>query len=389
MLESVTIKISKINSFPGRIRLKVENLKNKIWYASAIETALKELGSIELAEANIRTGNLLILYNRINIEEDILLEQIKSTKIFITKDFQAAKEHLEPEPYEDIFEEEKSLSRRISVLSAAAASVLLFSAAPANAAAALLLGFPGVIYITAYLSQKYTLKKAKRMDISIKNTRVIRKIQKVRSILLHPEVIIEEKNREQLNSKSYLEIENLIANDEIEDPVQPYTRKLVKNIRKIGIHDISVLSGGNKTGVLIYAVKTLGLQDKRKHCPPEMIIQKNGSVSAEWIPDNIILCSSDNKTEKTQNIDIRCYDLNKIPWLINICHRSNEFLCRSQIAAASINVFGIMLVFTGYLYLGTSLLLYLINMFGNIWYLRYKILQSNKEMHHGEQFINT
>ncbi len=391
MLNFKKMKISKIFSIPGRIRLKVEELKCDLNYASGIEIALIQVSSVNGVTVNVRTGNILVKYDQLSIEEAKLIKQIEETGILVNKDHEMKKKDIQRGACPDIFREEKLLSKRLTIMSAVAASVLFITSSSANPITAFLLGFPGIIYITSYLSLKYTLLFAEHNEVLVRNIRVIREIQKVKGIIFHCDIIIDEKAAKKLNnSKSYMEIENMVANDVMEDPVHPDVRSLVKDLRKIGIHKLSVLCGSNKTGLFIYAVKTLGLNYKEKHQYPEIIIIKDQFTDSMRRRNRIILSFSGDETADIKNIHIKCYELNKIPWLINTCLRSSEFLTRSQAAAVSINIFGTMLIFMGYLNLGTSIIFYFLNLLGNIYYLKHKILRLNKELHHGEQrqFIN-
>lgn len=380
-----SLKINRIFSIPGRIRLKVENLRHDSNYAYAIETSLMKLSNINSVKANAATGNLLIMYNCFVVEEAALLNQITGIRITIHNFAAGRKDALQRKSASEMFREEKSLSKRFPLLSIAAASALLLSSSMTGAAAALVLGFPGIIYITSYLSFKYTLLLAERNEIYINKAGVIRNIQNLRGIFFHRNVIIDAGNTEHLFAESYLGIETMVANGGIEDPVHQNVRNLIKELRKTGINNLSVLNERNKTGLFVYAVKTLGLDDSGKHRYPEIRIKKDPFINTKSIYNGLALYVSENKNTESYNIYMKGYELYKIPWFIRICRRSGELLTISQVAAVSINTFGMMLIFTGYLNLGTSILLYLINMFGNITYLRHHILNSDKEIHHGEQ----
>jgi len=450
----INMKVKKIFSIPGRIRLQIEGLKLNITYAKGIEIALMQIPNVKSVCTNTKTGNTLIIYDNNLIEEYTLLRFIYDNcidtstilaenpsiqlKEFVHENgyrYDYFNNHLSSHEltktpdglfdgsfnglfiglfndlFNDLFREEISLSKRLFVISVIAASLLLVKTFRLSAISALVFGFPVTIFLITYLSLKYTLIVAKSKMVCINNTRVIRKIQKLNHISLHPGIVFKNNTTENF---SYIEIENQIANGELEDPIHLGVRNLVRDLRTIGINHISIIPIQGLAGLLHYGNKSLGLNASEKDeffeinkeawemliideysIHNHMMQRKGNSIHLNMTEDQvqnnrITLCVSENSIENYNNIHINCNELSKIPWLIELCMRSNEYATRSQATAASVNIFGIMLAFIRLSYLSTSLLLYILNTLFNILYLRHNIFNYNKEKSYGEQrkFVN-
>ncbi len=397
------IKFKKIFSIPGRIRLKAEELKANPEYALTIDKALLQYTFIISAAANSKTGNVLIEYDTSLINEYELLSLIQSMGISRQMMHIAGRNKQNDQklrkPFTETYQEESSLTNRLSFLSVTAACVLIFASPPVSIIGALILGFPGMIYLTSYLSMRYARSEAYRHQIRIISHKTIRKLQKLRRIFMDSNIIYKDHS---LDDYSYMELETGIATGELSDPIHPEVRNMVKELRKNGMNDISILDDNVNTGLLLYGNKSLGLSDAGNPArsglpgyPFEMYIMaedffhRDNSLPGKAPEEKIYVCIIENRTDwnskKAGPVSIYCNEAGKIPWLLGFCRNSHEYLTRSQLIAVSINILGIMLAVTGHLHFTAALLLYIINMLSNALYLRHNILICSKESTHGEQ----
>lgn len=385
------IKFNKLFSIPGRIRLGVEGLKYNLNLAFNIENTLIKLPKIYSVKTNIKTGTILLTYDYYSIKESELFNCFNniyiSTENSISIIFNKSKNSLR-----DLYTIEKSLSKRLSIFSIVSASILLFSSAPMYSIAAIILGFPGIIYFLSYLSMKYSILASSLENISISNINIVRKLQNIQSISMHPSIIFDDNKIKNINSTDCTEIESLISRGIIEDPITKEIRTLIKDLRTLGINNLSIFTDKEKIGILLYANKTLGFSDIKENMLPEMILVNEKNIDTiEPMDSRLILCIHGCKISNLNNIDIVCHEFHQISCLIKNCMQNNQYLNRSQVAAVSINIIGIMLTILRYLNLTSSMIFYLINMFGNMIYLNYKTLHSIKEIANGKQrqFITT
>ena len=373
------MKIEKLSSIPGRIRLSIEGLKGNSNLAMHIENIIEKLSNMQSISINIKTGNILLTYKPYYIDEDTILNFICKFNIK-ANDLTSITYERTKFSSEKLFKEEKSLSRRLLALSIAIASVLIFSSSPIYAISSLILGFPGIIYITSHLSLKYTLIEASFNNVYVKDTNAIRFVKNIKSIFIHSNLVFNNDKLEKLGSINHFRIESLISTGAVEDPINMDVRKLIRDLRNMGINNINIISEDEKKGILLYANKSLGLYNIQKNEYPEMIITNENDIKAiKAIDKKIILSLSSCKSFDEESIHIDRHELYKIPWLIKTCINNQEYLTRSHVTAVSINVFGIMLAFMRYISLSESIILYFVNTLGNVLYLKHKILHHNKE----------
>jgi hypothetical protein len=80
MLDFDGIKV--VSFFPGRVRLKVDKLKDDARFAKRVETTLSGLASIKLVETDPEAGKVLIKYDRKSLQDtknvDELIKSLKS-----------------------------------------------------------------------------------------------------------------------------------------------------------------------------------------------------------------------------------------------------------------------------------------------------------------------
>lgn len=373
------MKIEKLSSIPGRMRLSIEGLKENSNLAMHIENVMKKLSNMQSISINIKTGNMLLIYKPYYIDEDMILNCIYKLNINESKLTSIRYERTKFSS-EKLFKDEKSLSRRLLALSTAIASVLIFSSVPIYAISSLILGFPGIIYITSHFSLKYTLIEASFNNVYVKDTNTIRIVKNIKNIFIHSNLVFNNDKLEKLGSINHFRIESLISTGAVEDPINIDVRKLIKDLRDIGINNINIIPADEKKDLLLYANKSLGLYNIQKNEYPEMILTNENDInSLKTLDKKIILSLSSYKSFNEESIHIDRHELYKIPWLIKTCMNNQEYLIRSHATAVSINVFGIMLAFMKYISLSESIILYFVNTLGNVLYLKHKTLHHNKE----------
>ena len=373
------MKIETLSSIPGRIRLGIECLKGNSNLALYIENIIEKLSNIQLISINIKTGNILLTYKPYEIDEDKILNFICKFNIK-ANDLTSITYGRTKLSSEKLFKEETYLSRRLLALSTAIASVLFFSSSPIYAIASLILGFPGIIHITSHLSLKYTLIEASFNNVYVKDTNTVSLVKNIKGIFIHSNLVFNNDKLEKLGSINHFRIESLISTGAVDDPINIDVRKLIRDLRDIGINNINIIPADEKKDLLLYANKSLGLYNIQKNEYPEMIITNENDIKPlKTLDKKIILSLSSYKSFNEESIHIDRHELYKIPWLIKTCMNNQEYLTRSHATAVSINVFGIMLAFMKYISLSESIILYFVNTLGNVLYLKHKTLHHNKE----------
>lgn len=374
------MNIKKLFSIPGRMRLYIEGLKRNSNTAINVENLLKKISSIDSIKINLTTGTILLTYNSYYINEDMICKIISSSSIEANNlsNTNCNKDKINIYSKE-LFPDTKSLSKRLLALSISAASILFFTASPMYAIGSLVLGFPELLYLNSYFLYKYMLINADLKNIYIKDINSVISLKDIKDILIHQNIIFNNDNLENLKSMNYFRIESLIHTNKISDPIQLEARNLIKDLRYMGINNITIISENENNGLISYANKSLGLYDTQKAQGCKlMIINVNDLNKITNINDSIILSIAPYKKYYKNDINIACHELYQISWLINQCRINQEHLVRAQAVAVSINVFGIFLVLSKYITLSGSFLLYLLNTLGNLFYIKQKTLHNEK-----------
>ncbi|GEM_PF-6797669 len=367
-------------SVPGRIRLQAEGLKLNNNLADFLEGYLYHLEEIISVKASMKTGNIVITYNSSVINENAILSYIRTIHYRNLED-----SGVQPRSQGFLLTEEKSLIKRFSLVSVTA-SLLASLISLKRAAAVLVIGFPAMIPVITYYSLNNTLLYLKKRDgIIINNIKAVRLTQNIKRILFHPDIIFMEKTPESMNYMSGIQIESMIANGELRDPVKTEMRELVKNLRRAGYNSLYVFDERKKDGRLEYARISLGISPVPKKKRYNTVIIPQGVKYTKPDVLTIVTGTNHNSGGGIRDNNIYCKDLSEIPLLVRNCFRSHEYLIKSQTAALSVAAFGIMLAFTGYMAIFTSLLFYCINLLGNLVYLRHAILNLTEELPYGEQ----
>lgn len=378
------MNIKKLSSIPGRIRLYIEGLKGNYYIAIHIENMLTNFSHIQSININTKTGNILLIYNSYYINEDMIFRIISSSSIKVNN---LAKltycRNKASNCSKELLQNTKSLSRGLLALSLSVASILFFTSSPTHAICSLILGFPGAIYLTSYFSLKYILHKAYLNNVYIKDIHSIRYIKNMKGISLHPSIVFNN-NFDKFKSINYFRLEILIYTNKIDDPINIEVRKLIKNLRTIGLNNITIISNYRNNNLILYANKSLGLYDHKENQQHKITVINYKDLSEiDKIDRKIILSISPSKKFYEDNITIACSKLCQIPWLIEVCMNSEEHLVRAQSIAVSINVFGIFLALIKFISLSQTILLYLMNTLGTLFYIKYNIIhtiKNNKEL---------
>jgi hypothetical protein len=378
------MNIRKLSSIPGRIRLYIEGLKGNYYIAIHIENMLTNFSHIQSININTKTGNILLIYNSYYINEDMIFRIISSSSIKVNN---LAKltycRNKASNCSKELLQNTKSLSRGLLALSLSVASILFFTSSPTHAICSLILGFPGVIYLTSYFSLKYILHKAYLNNVYIKDIHSIRYIKNMKGISLHPSIVFNN-NFDKFKSINYFRLESLIYTNKIDNLINIEVRKLIKNLRTIGLNNITIISNYRNNNLILYANKSLGLYDHKENQQHEITVINYKDLSEiDKIDRKIILSISPSKKFYEDNITIACSKLCQISWLIEVCMNSEEHLVRAHSIAVSINVFGIFLALIKFISLNQTILLYLMNTLGNLFYIKYNIIhtiKNNKEL---------
>ncbi len=376
------MNIKKLSSIPGRIRLYIQGLKGNSNAVINIENLLKSISSIDSIHINIKTGNILLTYNSYCIDEDMICNVISSSHIKINNLNNITYTKNKVNAYsKELFSGTKSLSHRLLAISISAASFLLFTAEPIYAICSIILGIPAILYINSYVSLKYILENAALNDIYIKEATSIERIRNINYILIHPQIIFNDCYLKNKKLICHPEIESFIYTKKITDPINIEARNLIKNLRYIGINNIAIIEDDENKELILYANKTLGLYTSKEDAQHNnlTIIKENFFLNINDIEVNsLILSMLPCLKSSNKDINITCHELSKIPWIIQDCRISQEYLIRSQAAAISINILGIFFALIKHINLSGTILLYFLNTLGNLFYIRYKTLNKKQ-----------
>ncbi len=376
------MNIKKLSSIPGRIRLYIEGLKGNSDAVINIENLLKSISSIDSIHINIKTGNILLTYNSYCIDEDMICNIISSSHIKINNLNNMTYTENKLNVYsEELFSDTKSLSHRLLAISISAASFLLFTSEPIYAICSLIFGIPAILYINSYVSLKYILENTALNDIYIKEANSIKHIRNINYILIHPQIVFKDCYLKNPKLMCHPEIESFIYTKKIADPINIEARNLIKNLRYIGINNIAIIEDDENTELILYANKALGLYTTKDDAQNNnlIIIKENVFPNINDIEDNsLILSMLPYLKSSNKDINITCHELSKIPWIIQGCRISQEYLIRSQATAISINILGIFFAFIKHINLSGTILLYFLNTLGNLFYIRHKTLNKKQ-----------
>lgn len=80
-----------VSFFPGRLKLRVEKVKDDQSFAEKVETDLRGLVSIKLIEADAETGNVLIKYDKKTFKDEKNVDELVSTLQSLFPDLDASK----------------------------------------------------------------------------------------------------------------------------------------------------------------------------------------------------------------------------------------------------------------------------------------------------------
>ncbi|MDR4462124.1 MAG: hypothetical protein MRJ67_16660 [Nitrospirales bacterium] len=85
-----------VHALPGRVRLKLQQLKNNVAYAGSLQRHLLEVRGITHLEANPKTGSLLIHYDPTVLEVLALHPSVSSCLGLPSSDAKAVKKETPP-----------------------------------------------------------------------------------------------------------------------------------------------------------------------------------------------------------------------------------------------------------------------------------------------------
>ena len=376
------MNIKKLSSIPGRIRLYIEGLKGNSNAVINIKNLLRSISSIDSIHINIKTGNILLTYNSYCIDEDMICNIISSSHIKINNLNNMTYTENKLNVYsKELLSDTKSLSHRLLAISISAASFLLFTTEPIYAICSLIFGIPAILYINSYVSLKYILENTALNDIYIKEANSIKHIRNINCILIHPQIVFNDCYLKNPKLMRHPEIESFIYTKKITDPINIEARNLIKNLRYIGINNIAIIEDDENKELILYANKTLGLYTTKDDAQNNnlIIIKENVFPNINEIEDNsLILSKLPYLKSSNKDINITCHELSKIPWIIQDCRISQEYLIRSQAAAISINILGIFFALIKHINLSGTILLYFLNTLGNLFYIRHKTLNKKQ-----------
>ncbi|OOM78938.1 HMA2 domain-containing protein [Clostridium sp. BL-8] len=378
------MNIKKLSSIPGRIRLYIEGLKGNSSAVINIKNLLKSIPSIDSIHINIKTGNILLTYDSYCIDEDLICNVISSSHIKINNLNNITYTENKLNIFsKELFSGTKSLSHRLLAISISAASFLLFTAEPIYTLCSLIFGIPAILYINSYVSLKYILENAALNDIHIKEANSIERIRNINYILIHPQIVFNDCYLKNPKLMDHPEIEGFIYTKKVTDPINIEARNLIKKLRYIGINNIAILEDNVTKRLILYANKTLGLYNIKEDAKHNNLIitQENVFSNINDIDRSLILGILHGLKSSNKDINITCHELSKIPWIIQDCRISQEYLVRSQAAAISINILGIFFALIKHINLSGTILLYFLNTFGNLFYIRHKTLMHTKKQY--------
>ena len=76
------IQTDYLHALEGRLRIKVPGVKGSPHMASEVEELLSSVGGIDAAEANPRTGNVLVLYDSSRLTHGDIIETLRTAGFF-------------------------------------------------------------------------------------------------------------------------------------------------------------------------------------------------------------------------------------------------------------------------------------------------------------------
>ena len=80
-----------VSFFPGRLKLRVDKVKDNQSFANKVEADLRDLVSIKLIEANAESGKVLIKYDKKSFKDEKNVDELVSALQSLFPDADAGK----------------------------------------------------------------------------------------------------------------------------------------------------------------------------------------------------------------------------------------------------------------------------------------------------------
>jgi len=363
-------------SIPGRIRLKITSLyKNKFLAQNLFET-IKIKNDIVSVDINTNTSNLLIIYNHEKLSESELKHYIET--YFIKLNVIQKKEDISI--IKSIYESEKVISKRVTLISAILIGMIsIGNINVVTIISIMILTSPFILFYIRNNGYKLTSQLLVERKFNLQNNSIIKSLSEVDEVYIQDDLIINKNVISQytnLLEKDNLSIQTHVVCGDLEQPIISSPKILVNNFRNIGVNKIFIVS--KETSKFIdYAKSILGISSLTLN---DDYITK--SIN-DFFEDHllIVLSRSNNKSEFNQSSIIHIYskidevkykddlscilgkrDILVLPYSILLCRYMENSISITQNISLAINMFGIILAMSKYIFVRGSIIIYLLNL---------------------------
>lgn len=364
-------------SIPGRMRLNINLLyKNKFLAQKTLEM-IKSKSNIFYANININTSNLLIIYNNEKLSEIELTQYIKNHFI----ELQFIQNDKDNNDTNSIFENEKVMSKRVTLISViliAMVSIVEFNAA--TIVSIMILASPHILFYIRNKGYELTSHLLLERKVNLQDNFLIKFFGQVDEIFIQDDLIINKEVVKQYTNfleKDSLSVQKHVIYRDLEDPIYFDLKKVVKNLRNIGVNKIYIVS--KETNKFIdYAKNTLGINSltlkdnyMKKYIDnfledPLIIVLRRSSDNNEKTKLPIIYVYTEiNELKYKDNLScVLCKNnIIELPYSILVCKFMEIGISNIENISLAINMIGILFAISKYIFIKGSIGLYFLNLF--------------------------
>jgi len=368
---------------PGRIRLYIALLYKNKFLTAKILNSIKNKTNINSIHIDSNTCNLIIIYNYEKLSEIDLKRFIEiEIKPFLNTGFNklslTAKSE-ENSVNKSIYENEKAISKRIflgSLFVIGTISIASFNIA--TIISTMILASPFILFYLRNKGYRLTSDLLSKGKVDLKNHSLIKFFSEVDEIYIQDDLIIDKgivnKNIDFLQNNSY-SLERLVIYGEVEEPIFPFAKILIKNLRNIGVNKIFIIS--KQTNEFIsYANGVLGINSLTlKECYMTKCINSfseestiivlgrsnfiNGTNHSLVIYLNPEKYEVKNKEENSFLLSKR--EILKLPYSILLCKYMENTINTTENICLTINMIGLIFAISKYIFIRGSIMIYLLN----------------------------
>ena len=382
------MKVKILSSIPGRMRLKIERLLKDENCEYFLKESLQLHHEIVLASPNSITGNMLVYYDTGLVDANEVLDKISSISVryipkYVNENYLSQQIPIKKNYLVNAYVNDFMLSKRLVTLSVIMSGLALFLSFNIELILSILIwGFPGILFLIRRGTYKIAQKKLEYYKFNFNNPDLMYELSELEHLIIEDSILISGGQTCSPTEFNDLPYEN--------------TLQLIRNLRTLGLTDISMLSRRNcdinnyvsyllninkieLDSNTLYDKNTLkGFYNKDKTA---LIIKSNDLISFRK-EQSIVFWGCKNLKQPIVDSFIITFRpneaANNIPYVIETSKYCSKLIIRSENIAVAANTIGIFFAAMEFVKPLSSIVLYLLNYLLNIKYINTKLSQLEK-----------